>query len=102
MKLQGKVGIVTGAGSGIGREIALHFGREGANVAVCDIDMDGAGQTVEMLKGLDADAFAVKMDVTSENEVNMGVDSVAKKWGRIDTLISSIRSKNFQSPRSRS
>ncbi|MFZ1988582.1 MAG: 3-hydroxybutyrate dehydrogenase [Alphaproteobacteria bacterium] len=88
MKLKDKVAVITGAGSGIGHEIALHFAREGANVGVCDVNMDGANKTVEELKKLDVGAIAVKMDVTSEAEVNAGVDKIAKEFGTIDVLIS--------------
>ena len=50
MKLKDKVAVITGAGSGIGHEIALHFAREGANIGVADVNMDGANKTVEELK----------------------------------------------------
>jgi 3-hydroxybutyrate dehydrogenase len=89
MKLENQVVIVTGAGSGIGRQIALSFGREGCRVAVCDIDVNGARETAAALgKTAGAEAMVVEMDVTDEKAVNAGVDKVAAKWGRIDTLVS--------------
>ncbi|HXZ67082.1 MAG TPA: 3-hydroxybutyrate dehydrogenase [Alphaproteobacteria bacterium] len=88
MKLKGKTAVITGAGSGIGHEIAVHFAREGANVGVADVNMDGANKTVAELKKLDVKAIAVKMDVTNEAEVNAGIDRIAKEFGTIDVLIS--------------
>ncbi len=88
MKLKDKVAVITGAGSGIGHEIAVEFAREGAKIGVCDINMDGANKTVAELKKMDAQAIAVKMDVTSESEVNAGIDKIAQTFGTIDTLIS--------------
>jgi 3-hydroxybutyrate dehydrogenase len=88
MKLADKVAVITGAGSGIGREIALLYAREGAKVAVCDVNMAGAGETVDEIKKSDGQAMAVSMDVTSEQAVNAGIDQVAKQWGRIDVLVS--------------
>src|SRR6185312_4988197 len=89
MKLENQVAVVTGAGSGIGRQIALSFGHEGCRVAVCDIDINGAKETAAALgKSAGAEAMIDEMDVTDEKAVNTGVDRVAAKWGRIDTLVS--------------
>ena len=89
MKLDHNVAVVTGAGSGIGRQIALDLARHGARVAIADIDMDGAQETVAQIrKHHDRDAMAVHMDVTNEAEVNESMDAVAAHFGRIDTLVS--------------
>ena len=88
MQMQGNVAVVTGAGSGIGRQIALSFAREGARLAICDIDMDAAGRVVGELEEAGGEAMAVEMDVTSEDAVNSGVDAVARRFGRIDTMVS--------------
>lgn len=88
MQMQGNVAVVTGAGSGIGRQIALSFAREGARLAICDIDMGAAGRVVGELEEAGAEAMAVEMDVTSEEAVNSGVDAVARRFGRIDTMVS--------------
>ena len=88
MQMQGNVAVVTGAGSGIGRQIALSFAREGARLAICDIDMAAAGRVVGELEEAGAEAMAVEMDVTSEEAVNSGVDAVARHFGRIDTMVS--------------
>lgn len=88
MNLNDNVTIITGAGSGIGREIAVNFAREGALVAVCDVDMDGAAGTVRTIEEAGGTAMPVEMDVTNESAVNAGVDKVAREWRRIDTLVS--------------
>lgn len=88
MKLNDNIAVITGAGSGIGRDIAIHFASQGASVAICDIDMDGAGETVRTIEKAGGKAMSIEMDVTNEKAVNAGVDKVAKEWGRIDTLVS--------------
>ena len=85
MKLAGKVAIVTGAGSGLGREIASIYAREGAKVAIADLDLAKAQATADTIG---AAAMAVRMDVTSEGEVDAGVAAVVKAWGGVDILVS--------------
>ena len=85
MKLAGKVAIVTGAGSGLGREIATIYAREGAKVAIADLDLASAQATAD---AIGAAAMAVRMDVTSEDEVDAGVAAVVKAWGGVDILVS--------------
>lgn len=88
MKLEGKIAIVTGAASGIGREIALTYAREGANVAIADLNLDGANGVASEIRDLGVQAMGVAMDVANEEQVNAGVDAVASKWGGIDILVS--------------
>lgn len=91
MKLAGKIAIVTGAASGIGREIANVYAREGARVAIADLNLEQARAAAEEIAKscpAVAGAMAVKMDVTSEDEVNAGVDAVVKAWGGVDILVS--------------
>jgi len=89
MKLDSNVAVVTGAGSGIGRQIALNLARHGAKLAIADIDMDGANETVSLIaKAGGQPAMAVHMDVTNETEVNESMAAVAGQFGRIDTLVS--------------
>lgn len=87
MQLDGKVSIITGAASGIGHGIAKRFVEAGGRVAIADIDMAGAETAAQALGGPKS-AIAVKMDVTSEAEVNAGVDAVAKAFGRVDCMVS--------------
>lgn len=88
MQLKDKVALVTGAASGIGKEIAQVYAREGAQVAIIDIDLSKAKLVAEEINDHGGQAMAVAMDVTSEDQVNQGVDTVAKHFGGIDILVS--------------
>ncbi len=88
MKLQGKTAIVTGAASGIGKEIALEFGREGANVAIADLNRVAANATAADMVAAGHKALGVAMDVTSEEAVESGVAAVVKAFGGVDILVS--------------
>ena len=88
MQLQDNVAIVTGASSGIGKEIAHAFAKEGAKVAIADINMQGANDVVSEIEAAGGAAMAVEMNVMDEAAVNAGVDAVAERFGRIDTMVS--------------
>ena len=86
MRLSEKVAVVTGAASGIGRAGALLMAKEGAKVAVVDIDEKGGKETAESIKGAGGEAMFIKTDVTREAEVRQMVEQVISKYGRIDIL----------------
>jgi 3-hydroxybutyrate dehydrogenase len=86
--LNGKVAVVTGAASGIGKQIALTLSAAGAAVAIADLNQDGANAVAEEIKQAGGKAIGVAMDVTSEEAVNQGIDKVAAEFGSIDILIS--------------
>jgi 3-hydroxybutyrate dehydrogenase len=88
MKLEGKAAIVTGAASGIGKEIALTYAREGAKVAIADLNLDAANGAAEDIRAAGGQALGVAMDVANEDQVNAGVDAVVSQWGGIDILVS--------------
>lgn len=87
MRMQDKVAIVTGAASGIGKEIAATFAREGAKVVIADLNKAAADATALEMGGPDR-AMGVAMDVTSEAQVEAGVAEVLARFGRIDVLVS--------------
>jgi 3-hydroxybutyrate dehydrogenase len=88
MSLKNKTAIVTGAASGIGKEIARQFLAEGAKVAIADINIDAARATAAEFDPGGDRAIGVAMDVTNEAAVDAGVDSVAERLGGIDILVS--------------
>src|SRR5207245_9402292 len=83
-----KVAIITGAASGIGKEIALHFAVEGGIPVIADINLDAADATAREIRATGTDAFAVGMNVAHEAAVEKGVADTMAKYGRIDVLVS--------------
>ena len=88
MKLEGKSAMITGAASGIGREIALVYAREGARVAIADINGRAADATAGEIRKGGGEAIGVAMDVTSEAAVRAGTAAVVEAFGGIDILVS--------------
>ncbi|MFQ6675257.1 MAG: 3-oxoacyl-ACP reductase FabG [Fidelibacterota bacterium] len=85
--LKGKVVVVTGSGQGIGRETALRFAQEGANVVVAEINPSTGQQTADDLSPLGVEVLFVQVDITDRESVRRMVSEVKKKFGRIDVLI---------------
>ena len=88
MSLKDKVAVVTGAASGIGKEIARQFFAEGAKVAIADLNIDAAKATAAEFDASGTRAIGVAMDVTKEDQVDKGIDEVAERLGGIDVLVS--------------
>jgi 3-hydroxybutyrate dehydrogenase len=88
MKLNDKVCIVTGAASGIGKEIALTYAREGGKVVIADLNKAAAQAAADEITQAGGTAMAVAMDVTSEEQVDAAVAEVVAAWGTVDVLVS--------------
>jgi 3-hydroxybutyrate dehydrogenase len=88
MKLKDKVALVTGAASGIGKEIATTYAKEGARVVIADLNKAAAEATAAQLRESGHQAMSVAMDVTSEEQVNAGVAEVVAAWKTVDVLVS--------------
>jgi len=82
--LDGKVALVTGAGSGIGRSTALTFAREGARVVVSDIVVEGGEETVSQIKKAGGEAFFIRTDVSKAADVEALVNKTMEIYGRLD------------------
>jgi NAD(P)-dependent dehydrogenase (short-subunit alcohol dehydrogenase family) len=83
-RVQGKVALVTGGGSGIGRATAVAFAAEGAKVVVADIVVDGGEETVRLIKAAGGEAVFIKTDVTKAAEVEVMVKQAVDTYGRLD------------------
>ena len=81
---KGKVAIITGGASGIGKATALKFAEYGATVAIFDIDNNAAGEVILEMERKGADYLFVKCDVANEESVKTAIDTVIYKYGRLD------------------
>ncbi|WP_248515753.1 SDR family oxidoreductase [Salinarchaeum laminariae] len=82
--ISGSTTIVTGGGSGIGREAALRFAEEGANVVVADVDTDGAAETADLVREAGGEATVTDTDVSDPNDVEAMVDTAVETYGGLD------------------
>ena len=96
MKLKGKAAVVTGAASGIGKAIALAFAREGAEVVVADINVDGGKETVRQIEELKGAAFLVETDVAESEQVRNLVETTVERLGRLNVLVNNAGVEVFQ------
>jgi 3-hydroxybutyrate dehydrogenase len=88
MRLKDKVAVITGAASGIGKEIAITFAREGGKVVIADLDQKAADATAAELDPTGARAIGVAMDVANEEQVNAGIAKSIARFGALDVLVS--------------
>jgi 3-hydroxybutyrate dehydrogenase len=88
MRLKDKVAVITGAASGIGKEIAITFAREGGKVVIADLDQKAADATAAELDPTGARAVGVAMDVANEEQVNAGIAKSIARFGALDVLVS--------------
>ena len=95
MRLNEKTAVITGAGSGFGRGIATHFAREGARVAVVDINLE----TAEEVAGEIGDAaFAIQADVSQDADVSRMIQESVRRWGMLDILVNNAGTTHRNRP----
>jgi 2-hydroxycyclohexanecarboxyl-CoA dehydrogenase len=87
MQLEGKKAIVTGAGQGIGKAIALELARRGSDIAVCDLNPDTAAQTAREVESIGRQALALPVDVADSQAAGKAVEQTCRQFGRIDILV---------------
>ena len=97
-RLAGKVAIVTGAGQGIGRGIALVFARESARVCVAELKGHRAERTVGEIRDAGGDAFAIVADVARKADVDRMVDETVRRYGSIDVLVNNAHGFGARAP----
>jgi 3-hydroxybutyrate dehydrogenase len=85
---KGRVAIVTGAASGIGKQVALRLAAAGAIPVIADLNLDAASATAKEIQAKGSDAFAVAMNVVDEAQVEKGVADTVAKYGKVDILVS--------------
>lgn len=86
-RLDGEVAIVTGAGAGLGRAVALMFARAGARVVAADLDGDRAAETVEQIEEEGGEGLAVAIDVAAEDSASELIKATLHVFGRLDVLV---------------
>lgn len=87
MKLKDKVAIITGGASGIGEATVIRFAEEGANVAIIDVNLEGAEKLAERVKSMGREALAAKADVSNKSEVESVIAQALEKFGHLDILV---------------
>jgi len=87
MRLKDKVAVVTGAAQGIGQATAIKFAQEGAKVAVVDIKLEALDEVVEKIKAIGGEVLPYEVNVVNRDQIQVMVDDVVSKWGKIDTLV---------------
>ena len=98
MRLGGKVALVTGGSSGIGRVSALAFASEGAKVTITDVNVEGGEETVGMIKETGGEAMFVKADVSKAADVEALIERVVERYGRLDCAFNNAGVDNLHFP----
>jgi len=97
-KLEGKVALITGAASGIGRATALLFAQEGAKLVAVDIDETKGQQVIEEISGMGGKAVFVRADVSKPEDVKAMVQTAVETYGRLDVLFNNAGIMGEQGP----
>lgn len=90
MRFDGKVGIITGSGQGIGKGIATQLAKEGGVAIVVDVNVTTAEETAKEIEASGGKAMAAKCDITNQQEVNDLVAKVIEKYGKVDILVNNV------------
>ena len=88
MSLEDRVAIITGAASGIGKDVAIRLAEAGGIPVIADLDLKAASAAAQEIQSRGGQAFAVAMNVTDEAEVEKGVADTVAKYGKVDILVS--------------
>lgn len=86
MRLENKVALITGAGSGIGREAAVLFAKEGAQVVVCDLNENGGNETVALIEAIEGKATFIRADVSKAVDAKAMIDAAETAYGKLNVL----------------
>lgn len=98
-RIEGKVAIVTGGGSGMGAETARLFAQEGGKVVIADVNLEGAEKTAQEIKAKGGDAVAVKLDITSPEQWEAIVEKTQQTYGKLNILVNCAGiAGNFSAP----
>ena len=87
MRLEGKIALITGAGSGIGEATALRFANEGAKVVICDVDIENANRVAGEIKANGKEAIVIKTDISKKDEVENMIKQIVDQFGKLDILV---------------
>jgi len=87
MRLKDKVSLITGGARGIGQAIAMLFAKEGADIVVADVNLEIAQKTASDIEALGRKALALEMDVTNYEKVEIGINKILDKFGKVDILV---------------
>jgi len=95
-RFAGKVCIISGAGSGIGRATAVRFAREGGKVTIADLNEDHGNETVQLIEKDGGEAIAIKCDVGDPVQIRNAIDATVQKWHKIDVVVNNAAMMTFQ------